>query len=477
MIKSVYRRLFSIAIISCLSLSLFSCGSKPVIPDTEEETDSAHLVDPQIIIDEAVATSSTPTKADNTNYSEKVLPVIGITLNLPEAFVNTDGFINYRDQTVSDGEGLYVAIATYVAMSQDDYTAIVSEDMSDEDMDYIQSRLAPIFAIMAIDDGRDASDLVAYVNDNELFQIPINESDLTKLAEVDGCSYFNYDFGDIFPAKFDEPYQTEYDTLMSLREELLINATFVAPQRPFSDIIGTKLSFTTTDLDGNTITSDEIFSKNEVTMVNVWATWCVYCVDELPELEVLNSELADKDCAIIGVLGDDGLDDETLQLGKEILKDSGVTYLNILPWEGWDYLKPEAWPTSYFVNRAGYIVGTPVQGARFDMYESRIDSILTNDASVPTDEEIIAGTADSSYRIYVVDENSNPISGVTVQFCTEETCKMSVTGESGMVSFDDPEGIEYEIHILKAPDGYKMDSNVYYSETYYSDLTITLKKK
>ena len=39
------------------------------------------------------------------------------------------------------------------------------------------------------------------------------------------------------------------------------------------DCIGTKVSFTTTDLDGNPISSEEIFSQHEITMVNIWSSW------------------------------------------------------------------------------------------------------------------------------------------------------------------------------------------------------------
>lgn len=81
-----------------------------------------------------------------------------------------------------------------------------------------------------------------------------------------------------------------------------------------------------------------------------------------------------------------------------------------------------------------------------------------------------------AYTIHVVDEDDNPIEGVTVQFCTGDFCKMVVTDDNGEVSFDDPEG-EYEIHILKSPEGYKEDSTLYVTEDHYSDMTITLEKE
>ncbi|MFR3500045.1 MAG: TlpA disulfide reductase family protein, partial [Paraclostridium bifermentans] len=48
--------------------------------------------------------------------------------------------------------------------------------------------------------------------------------------------------------------------------------------------------FKTTDLNGNKVTSD-LFSKNKLTMVNIWATWCGPCIDEMPEISKLYNEL------------------------------------------------------------------------------------------------------------------------------------------------------------------------------------------
>ena len=48
------------------------------------------------------------------------------------------------------------------------------------------------------------------------------------------------------------------------------------------------------DLDGNDVTSDELFSGSAVTVVNFWFTTCGPCVGELGELEALSKELAEK---------------------------------------------------------------------------------------------------------------------------------------------------------------------------------------
>ena len=63
-----------------------------------------------------------------------------------------------------------------------------------------------------------------------------------------------------------------------------------------------------------------------------------------------------------------------------------------------------------------------------------------------------------------------------VQFCTNDTCKVAPTDAGGLASFADPEGI-YEVHVLKAPDGYENNDEIYKTKNTYSDLVITITKQ
>ena len=237
------------------------------------------------------------------------------------------------------------------------------------------------------------------------------------------------------------------------------------------------IMFETRDIDGNIVTSEELFSKYDVTMVNVWATWCYWCVMELPELEKLNNKLSGKNCAVIGLLGD-GEDKQTIKYAKELMQDAGCDYLCLLPFEGWEdiFIMDEGWPTSFFINSKGEMVGEPVVGAAVDMYEECIDSILEETGSDKTASQNGAGKDENVYRIFVVDQYSNPVVGAKVQFCTSDTCKIGTTDETGAAVFDDPEGI-YQVHVLKAPKGYKVDDTVLETPDRYGDMTIVLRKK
>ena len=136
--------------------------------------------------------------------------------------------------------------------------------------------------------------------------------------------------------------------------------------------------FETVDVNGAPVKTLDIFKENEITMVNIWASWCGPCVGEIPELEEMNGRLKEKNCAIIGVLTD-GSDPEGLKDGLEIMKENGVTYTNIVyTQEMDDLLHVQAVPTTIFVDREGNILGKPIIGAAVNQYEPVIDAFLKN---------------------------------------------------------------------------------------------------
>ena len=143
------------------------------------------------------------------------------------------------------------------------------------------------------------------------------------------------------------------------------------------------------DLEGNEVTSQELFSGNAVTVVNFWFTTCNPCVGELAELDGLNQELAQKGGALIGVNaftldGDEGAISEA----KDILAQKGVTYQNVyFPSDseaGKFTANIFAYPTTYVVDRSGNIVGDPIVGAITDKRQAQtlqecIDQALAAD--------------------------------------------------------------------------------------------------
>ena len=122
------------------------------------------------------------------------------------------------------------------------------------------------------------------------------------------------------------------------------------------------------DLNGNPVKSDDLFSKNAVTVVNFWFTTCNPCVGELSELDALNKELAKKGGALIGVntFTLDG-DEAAISEAKDVLAKKGATYQNVYFDSDGEAGKFTtnifAYPTTYVVDRNGNIVGEPIVGA------------------------------------------------------------------------------------------------------------------
>ena len=122
------------------------------------------------------------------------------------------------------------------------------------------------------------------------------------------------------------------------------------------------------DLNGNPVKSDDLFSKNAVTVVNFWFTTCNPCVGELSELDALNKELAEKGGSLIGVntFTLDG-DETAISEAKDVLAKKGATYQNVYFDSDGEAGKFTtnifAYPTTYVVDRSGNIVGEPIVGA------------------------------------------------------------------------------------------------------------------
>lgn len=78
---------------------------------------------------------------------------------------------------------------------------------------------------------------------------------------------------------------------------LLVISTFLCKaQQQFPDV-------TIKTIDGKEIQTKDIFHKNEVTIVSLWATWCTPCQNELDELNDKNWKT--KNIRIIGISVDD----------------------------------------------------------------------------------------------------------------------------------------------------------------------------
>lgn len=141
--------------------------------------------------------------------------------------------------------------------------------------------------------------------------------------------------------------------------------------------------FSTQDLDGETVDQD-ILEDYEVTMVNVWATYCSPCIQEMPDLGELSEEYDDEGVQIIGLVSDvlasDGtVDSEQLALAQEIVNTTSAYYTHIVPSTDLYPLLSQitSVPTTFFVDENGKQVGSAYLGAKDkEDWEAILDQIL-----------------------------------------------------------------------------------------------------
>ena len=134
--------------------------------------------------------------------------------------------------------------------------------------------------------------------------------------------------------------------------------------------------FSSVDLAGNTVTN-EIFAEKDLTVVNVWATFCGPCIGEMPELGEWAKELPDN-VQIIGMVADVNgvMDAEHLDLAGKIIGETGADFTHIIA--GTKEFEPflmevTGVPTTFFVNKEGNIFGEPIVGAYVDGYKEVVE--------------------------------------------------------------------------------------------------------
>ncbi|MFG6382746.1 MAG: TlpA family protein disulfide reductase [Lachnospiraceae bacterium] len=129
--------------------------------------------------------------------------------------------------------------------------------------------------------------------------------------------------------------------------------------------------FSMQDIEGETYTQD-MFADYDLTMVNVFTTWCTPCVNEIPDLQKLREDIADKKVNVVGIVLDviDGTgkaDEEVIEKAKLLAERTGATYPFLIPDSG--YLNGRlsginAVPETFFVDKEGNIVGETYSGSR-----------------------------------------------------------------------------------------------------------------
>jgi len=451
------------------------------------------------------------------------------------SFTKTDrmktaaGTLTYNEYGSLDGyvggRGIVLGEFIYQGLTADEIEQIQKEQsaagLSEERIAQIRAACQTLFLVFGIDEGRGEQQLLEAID--QLFgEGTIQAVNVKEVGAAGGYTFYfvQDDISDkleSMQAGMGDYYQ-EFLQLYGDADAMAGNISVFEPVSQAQMMIGKKAEFEALDLDGNPVTSEELFSGNKVTMVNIWATWCHFCVEEMPELAKLSQELAEQGCGIAGICTD-ASGDELIATAKGILDDAGVTYPNVAHFEGDEQiLPPSGYPTTYFVDSEGRVLTEPVYGADLEGYRARMEEALALVESAAASEEVseagkedslsgggstaeqagtteeeqgsAAGAAESvteaeasadaaaaeAYVATVVDQNGDPVPGAILLMCSDDTCMTCECDENG-VWVQTGEPCAYHVQILTVPEGYSFDETYEYTTAEeYETFTVEVVK-
>lgn len=183
------------------------------------------------------------------------------------------------------------------------------------------------------------------------------------------------------PEKMDDEHRTLMEENRSAADAVIESIEIIEITVPAGDDIGEAAgdfsSFSTVDMDGNIVTQD-IFAQADLTVLNVWGTFCGPCIREMPELAAWDAELPE-DVQIVGLVIDVYSDsDSTFGTAQKIISKSGVAYTNILMSESLQMPTSgiTGVPTTLFFDRNGNQICEPIVGAYVERYKDIVNEFL-----------------------------------------------------------------------------------------------------
>jgi thiol-disulfide isomerase/thioredoxin len=133
-------------------------------------------------------------------------------------------------------------------------------------------------------------------------------------------------------------------------------------------------NFAWKDRTGNTVDFDSY--RGKATLVNFWATWCVPCKRELPDLVALSKEFAGKNVKILGISTDRGA--SVIEEVSTFVREQGIPYQNVISNDQIEeaFGNIRMIPTSFLIDGEGKIVQTFVGGRSKEFFAQAINAVL-----------------------------------------------------------------------------------------------------
>lgn len=376
-VNNMMKRIITILLIACLSISIIGCGkekdNKKKQDDKVEQQDNS--VDEKEQQDKSQEEESLAKELlKDVNPKTFKVEEMGFLLTYPklwhENFDDIGGLVdgNYEIKTASGfsmevygnlmwdyniNQDLYKLLTNILIISKDEWDKMIENGNSIEDFFTKENWLAF------------EQEITITTHEENGYMYIIITPDKSKIAE-----------------KTDE--DKKYKNMLVTSEELLKSIEFIEVvtseerDKRANESFTVVPQFKAKDTNGNDI-DNSIFEGKKLTMINIWATTCGACVNELPELQELYKDMKEKDINVISIVTDGS---EELELTKTIIKRTGVEYTNIVPDDNLiEYLKNlTATPTTIFVNDKGekvgdIMIGAPMENAK-EAYEEEINKRL-----------------------------------------------------------------------------------------------------
>lgn len=350
------------------------------------------------VLTEAADTESAETETEETEISETEAENGGEETEVQEFAVPTCGMSFFIDQEYLDmgldvqaydgnPNGYPMAIVYYyykemldkrldeiLAMSEEEQT----EDVIAEFYEDVEKHTHYLMMVTVVEKETYDAQIEEGVSLDEMSGLENTE----EFAENDGYVYL-ISMSEKDTEGMDETELAQYEACLEYLETIkeTIVYTEVEEQETTTSASGYPAqmpTFTTKDLDGNEVT-EKIFAEKDLTVVNIWGTFCTPCIEEMPELGEWAKELPEN-VQIIGLVSDIAGENDTerLELAGQIMEKAGAEFVNLLPNAEMNELLANVVgvPTTIFVDKTGALVGEPIVGANVAGYKAFVEEFL-----------------------------------------------------------------------------------------------------
>ena len=287
--------------------------------------------------------------------SSTEFPALGLKLTLHETEVAMGLSALVQDETllvVYTGEdGTSIVVAAVYVFPESDYSHIVTD-----------------------------SEFIAFVEKNKISKIGENEGNvylLSSMADFDNLEdYFADALADEGTKVLLTPHLDKLAEVKAALPGVTESVGFIPAVAPEVTVP----EFVTQDIYGNEYTN-ELFASKDLTVVNIWGTFCGPCVNEMPELGEWSRTLPEN-VQIIGLVSDIySVDDaSTIETARQIVEATGADFPHLIAYPALAELTNHTpyVPTTIFVDSQGRMIGDPIAGAYVSQYKAFVEDFLND---------------------------------------------------------------------------------------------------